>query len=600
MREPHYLTPYKTDKIPLVHGLFVTQTTAQQIAGGLVHKWQCGGAAIIDYTLTTEPHVAAGMIYADPRAMWEDLTAPQAHCSNVVIWSHQLSHDLRISDALKYLPQLGYTLDAVSLADSSAWSGWSHPYGKLSILDLKSWLPVHLNTLADDLPARQYPSQHMPPGVNSAYSDCWYDLYSLRQVTLTLIGWLRKHYTGPFRPTGSGQCHSMWRRNHLPTKTLLVHGDPVALDRERTAMWTGRAEAWRHGRVTGPLYEWDMKLAYCHIAAQSLLPVKLLGRHGKTTFDQFRRRSHEQTLLADVTLTTERETVPTLIGGKIIWPVGTFKTTLWDTELQLACVYATDVQIHRYWYYDIAPVLAPMAQWLLDTLNLPVKNQPPVIRYMLKHWARTLVGRCALRYRKWEDYATTPNIGLSLATLYDLDTDDETQLLHVGHRMLELAGMEESEQSTPQITSWIMARARRNLYHTMDKAGFPNIIYVDTDGLIVNADGNQRLAQWTPLDQTVHLEPRARYSHAVVYGPRNIRLANRRKLSGIPRDAIEESELEFTGDVWQTLESSLLTNKPGSITVTDRKFRVTDHDPRRQRTHNGMTEPYRLDTNGTV
>ena len=90
-----------------------------------------------------------------------------------------------------------------------------------------------------------------------------------------LLEWLDGNHAGTFRPTGSGQYHAMWRRRWLPEKTVLIHGDEVALERERVAMWTGRAEAWRHGKVAGPLYEHDLNLAYCRIAACYPVPVKV-------------------------------------------------------------------------------------------------------------------------------------------------------------------------------------------------------------------------------------------------------------------------------------------------------------------------------------
>src|SRR5260370_16505767 len=70
---------------------------------------------------------------------------------------------------------------------------------------------------------------------------------------------------------------------------VLVHDDSAALDAERAAMYTGRAEAWKHGRFSGPVWtEVDMKNAYVTIGAECELPRKLHMRVGKIQLGQYR------------------------------------------------------------------------------------------------------------------------------------------------------------------------------------------------------------------------------------------------------------------------------------------------------------------------
>ncbi len=183
-------------------------------------------------------------------------------------------------------------------------------------------------------------------------------------------------------------------------------------------------------------------------------------------------------------------------------------------------------------------------------------------------------------------------MGLSLSTLVDMGTGDMRELLQVGRRVLELTDMAEADNSVPQITGWVMSRARANLWRIMLRAGLHNLDYVDTDSVIVNAHGHAALKSEGWDDPAIHLLHKATYKGAKIYGPRNIVLEDTRRLSGIPKRAILTGELHFDGEVWAGLRTSLEAHQPHSVAVIPRAFDVEDVDPRRQRVEGGTTTPY--------
>jgi hypothetical protein len=236
-----------------------------------------------------------------------------------------------------------------------------------------------------------------------------------------------------------------------------------------------------------------------------------------------------------------------------------------------------------------------MANYLIDLLEKQDGDPPRVIQRMLKHWARTLVGRCALRYRSWDEFGSVPQMGLSLSTMFDSDTGDITDLLQVGRRIFELAAMLESDSSVPQITGWVMSKARVNLWEVIEHAGQDNVYYTDTDCVLVGSDGNRRLSAGTFGTTEIKLVQKGEYTKARIYGPRNIVLEGERRISGIPKKAIQRGELIYDGEVWAGLRSSLETSRPNAVGITPREFEVKDTDPRRERRDGGHTTPFRME-----
>ena len=235
-----------------------------------------------------------------------------------------------------------------------------------------------------------------------------------------------------------------------------------------------------------------------------------------------------------------------------------------------------------------------MANYVIDLLEAEGSDPHPVVKLMLKHWARTLVGRCALRYREWDDYGTVGAMGLSLSTMFDEDTGEATELLQVGHRIMELTALAEADSSVPQITGWVMSKARANLWAIMQAAGLDNLAYVDTDCVIVTGEGHANLSftEWRAPE--IVLLPKASYSTAQIYGPRNLTLEGERRISGVPKRAVRTGELSFNGEVWAGLRASLENKRPNEVTISPREFVVEDADPRRLHVENGKTLAFRI------
>ena len=76
-------------------------------------------------------------------------------------------------------------------------------------------------------------------------------------------------------------------------------------------MHTGRAEAWRHGKLEyGVWTEVDMKNAYVSIASECDLPAKLKFTLGAISIEQYRKLSACYRLLCNCTVTTDQPIVP--------------------------------------------------------------------------------------------------------------------------------------------------------------------------------------------------------------------------------------------------------------------------------------------------
>lgn len=597
MRSAHYITQLKTTKIPLRHVVLDTEAIVEARAGMLHHRWLCGHTTWVQGDEDAPFRIAGDHAWETPVELWEAISDAAARLGELVLWAHNLPYDLRVADGLDQLVKLDWTLDTINLARTSAWSAWTRKGARLLLCDSSSWLVGPLDKVASDLRRPRALFDYRTASPEALRERCRGDSEVLARAVACVLTFLAAENLGSFRPTGSAMSHVAWRRRWMPARSVLAHNNAEALLAERTAMHAGRTEAWVGGDVEGPLHEMDMELAYCRIAASHALPQKLYGERYGPTVREYEKLAVNWSVLAEVTIKTDLPLAPVTLDDRVLWPVGEFKTTLWDPEVLLALRRGAKVTLGHCWLYTRGTALMEMSQWLIDQLGMPATVVPPVIKRMLKHWARTLVGRCALRFAPWEFYGEHPISDLCISWERDEAAGRTYQHLRIGHKMLELGALTESTSSVPQIPGWVMSRCRANLWAMIEATGEGHVAYMDTDGLLCDDHGLDRLRRWQGAPEDVVITHKATHPHAKIYGPRNVVIGDDRRLSGVPKKAVELAELEYEGEVWRGLESALAAERTNTVDVAPRRWAVTPSDSRRVHLKDGTTEPHRLELN---
>lgn len=531
---------------------------------------------------------------ASPAELWDWVAGRTAQSHKTVLFAHKLDYDLRLTEGLEQLPRLGFRCKGIGLNPHSTWARFNDGKRSLWLCDSLTFLPATLDRIAGllRLAKQPMPADDAPDSV--WLERCRGDVEVLRAAILHYIRLVRREDLGDFRLTGSAQASAAFRHRFLEPKTLLIHNEPEALAAERRAAFAGRCEVWRHGKIRGPIYEYDFTASYARIARDHSVPSRLWGEHTLLPPHRLAKVREYQAVLADVVVRTEVPCVPAALDGRILWPVGEFRTTLWDCELDLLESEGGSYAMERMWVYDRAPLLHNWATWVLDGLDGKPPGDDPIARLMLKHWSRALIGRFGLRYPVLEDFATDDRFDLSLMPVWD-EADQQTRMqLQIGQDVKLQTGVVESGNSAPMIMSWVMAKARCDLWQLMRLAGLENVLYVDTDGLLVNSVRWQRDSKTPHLLAIEGVRLKGEYSSADLRSPRNLDVGDDRRIAGVPRNSHRSSPGRFQAEVWESLPSSLRRRRSSRVVLSERQFSVKDRDPRRKHLPGGVTAPLRL------
>lgn len=514
-------------------------------------------------------------------AFWEWVDDYCAAGRRVVLWFHNLAYDLRTLNAFELLPALGWELEWCNLDRDVSVVTWRSDHGTLTISDTYTWVPKPLSEIAGmtGIPKPRLPEKR--DTLATWHARCRADVDIARQVVLEILDYIQSEHCGNWQPTGAGMGYTTWRHRFM-THKVLVHDNADALAAERRAMWAGRAEAWWHGKASrGPFREWDMHMAYCRIAAECDVPIKLWCDDGKPS-----KRVHEWAMqtwvvLCDVEVTTNVPCVPANHGGRVVWPVGTFRTTLWQPELSLVRRTGGRYRVLRQWRYNAGPALRDWAQWSIGQCARKDDGITPVQQSWVKHQSRALIGRLALRNSVWGEWGANYHGAAGMTVMLDADTGTQHRMMHVGSRTFIESARAESDNGLPQVTGYIQSVCRVRLWDAAMAAGAENVLHLDTDSVIVNAAGHRQLSQAVEAGLPGGWRTKDRWRSLEVIGPRHYLSSGRRVLPGVPRAAVAAGDGSYRGEVWESLSHALERGETASVTIRDRTWRPKRADNRR-------------------
>jgi hypothetical protein len=579
-RANHWVKANHQCRIPKRWVTFDTESRTEKGENEEIQRWASGAAVRWRRDLKTGEHEERAT-FDSALDLWSWVSDYCMSGVRTIVYAHNLGHDIRISDVFSILPLLGFKLEWCNLDSNVSAMTWRSDHGTLVLCDLFTWIPKPLHDIGRLVGLEKL----RMPDVSAVRRE--WDTYCQRDADIValavkeLIAYIDSEKLGNWQPTGAGMAYSTWRHRFM-THKVLIHDNEEVLKDERSAMHTGRAEAWRHGVCSGDMWsEVDLRSAYTRIAAEEEVPAKYKFSCGGIISKQYVELQAHYRLLCKVRVTTDLPVAPFNTGDRTIWPVGTFDTWLWDCEVDELLAEGQTVHIQAVHAYSRGPVLRDWATWVLASQHTDRTETPDVVKAWLKHSGRSLIGRLSLRVPSWEPYGENPfsNPGLS----YDVDTvtGKISRMMHVGNQTFIETASHEGRDSCPQITGWIMAKCRALLWRAMRSAGLDNIAHVDTDCVLVNTAGlaNLRSDYWGVFNDIWQIK--ATWGSLLVYGPRSYRAGRERKMSGIPKKAVEVEYGRFKGEKWNGLASDMMSGRAGAVTVMPGVWHVNTEDPRR-------------------
>jgi hypothetical protein len=276
--------------------------------------------------------------------------------------------------------------------------------------------------------------------------------------------------------------------------SLHVNLDPESRSLERRSYHAGRNEAFYLGDVAGVTYSLDVKSCYGAICRHECLPVYCKEEYRAGLPVDAVNVTGDDHWIADVVLSTNSADYPLRWNGVPIYPVGDFVTALAWPELRHAIKAGRAKKILRAARYEAAPVLAEYASWYFRARDAKQGGYAPLMSGAVKSMFNASLGFTARQKYEWQPWSCqiggTYWLG-STTSPEDRQSLVSAQVLQDERRWLKIAG--EPYEAMPFLHATICSYARVRLLEIFDLAGRENVLYCDTDGILVSQNGYLRL-----------------------------------------------------------------------------------------------------------
>lgn len=592
-QRPHLLHAQKTSRHPRRYVFFDTEARRVKQRGVETQTWRLGCSLQAEWLPRKESFALGAVVrHPSPDDLWSVIGECAHPCTRTVAVAHNLGYDLRIADAFTLLPANGFAIQNLILSPEHVGFDAVRDTETITLIDSHTVLPRSLAFIGKVTGWVKTPLPNDDDDDEIWWQHCEADVELLARAYLSVLTRMRRDDLGGWARTGSGLGWHTLLRKHLEDK-VLVHKDDAVRSIELEASYGGRAEAWRWGRITRTtLHEWDYELAYAHIARDYELPARLTGRIERPSIGFLRSRYPRVRFLCHAQVVLGLPVLPTRDAHGIYFPTGSIEGWWWDVELEEAITAGATVDLLEAYCYQALPWLRSWATWVIGAARERGDADSAIFAVAAKHWARAVIGRSAMRYSEWGMRGDAFVPGANYAEVLDWDTGKVGAMAQIAGDRWESWDRTWSDSALPQLWSAVNAHSRVNLWRSMNVAGLEHVLYVDTDALIVDEEGDERLRVATLAGDLGSLRHKQTLHDLEIASHRSLHGQGWRRLAGISRKAVRDDEGVYHSESWERLPAALSAGHFDRVIVRHVEARLQGQDWHRIHCEGGATKPY--------
>lgn len=414
--------------------------------------------------------------------------------------------------------------------------------------------------------------------------DCRTDAIVIGEFFRTVMTRFMADDGGHWRTTAAQLSHQTYRRRFCG-RDLVEHREPSAAKLERAAVFGARSElryyggigkgindpsSWYHkisspheSTMAGPVYKFDVRSQYPAIMRDCKFPVALDRPIHDMSVDELHAVASYRCVIARVKIKTDLPIYPfrhkghhridkaigygkmriqdDYIPTRIIYPVGEFWTDLCGPEIIEACKRGHIVAVGSGWEYRPGKPFEAYMNWLIDDRQNARDENDECRETMRKLQANSFAGKWASRGGKWVNCPDViPAERWGEWHEIDADTVEPMHYRAISGVVQRYEKDDDEPKGFPSIFAYLTSYGRVQLWQLMESAGIDNVIWCNTDGLLVTKKGRDNLYKANAVGngEAGRLRYEGEIHDFVGFTPRHYFADGQWTLAGTPAEAV--------------------------------------------------------------
>lgn len=475
--------------------------------------------------------------FRTPAGFWGRLIRSSEQDRRLIVVAYNMGFDFRILSGFKVLMGLGYKPQKLFLSSTCVILHFLRGKHRITILDMMNYLEGTLESWGDLLGIAKIEVDFASVSDDKLLKHCNADVDILREVWRRWRDFVSVNDLGHFCPTRAAQALTAFRHRFMP-KPMLIHASKEATEIERASYFGGRTECFHVGKLPGPpFFKLDVNSMYPAIMRKVAVPIKFLRIVEGIGLSRLYRGVRRCCLVAEVFVKTRTPCYPYRSKVGMMFPVGEFWTTLATPELAFALAHKHVKAVGRVCVYDSAVMFRRYVDTLYKIRRGYRSKGDDVFQEMVKYLLNSLYGKFGQRNEVWRYDGHNSSNADGAIRVFDLDTGEWVRQYTICGRTWSQIGKQEAYHSFPAVSSHITSAARMLLWRLICMAGRKNVFYCDTDSLIVNRAGRQRLKPY--LDDTAlgRLKLEYKTDKVTIHSPKDYQTGRETHIKGVRKDA---------------------------------------------------------------
>lgn len=551
MRKAHILKENKSTQYPVRMVFFDTETLKEEISDGVYrHKLRLGWACYWRRREKGERDTEQWYRITNKDEFWEWVFSLSKGKTRLYLVAHNIDFDLGVLGGYEKILEEGYKLTKNWERGMSRFFCWRKGNRTIIGMDNANIFPGKLENLGKSLGL---------PKLDIDFEDATDDelsIYCRRDVEIMLAAWkrwinfCRQEDLGSFAPTLAAQAFNAFRHRFMPTE-IFIHNHEDVLKLERECYKGGRCECFFIGRPPGKNYYYlDVNSMYPHVMLRNKYPVKLKFYRKNPSVNYLRKCLENYAVCAKVRVSIDVPAVPLRHKQKTFYPVGEFDCYLSTPEIQYIMENGKVIRVYEMAVYEQADIFSDYVRYFYGKRMEAKESGDSAQQYFFKILLNSLYGKFGQKSIRWERIGDCEPDREGYETIIDNETGKKYTIRYHNGIVEQSQDAEESYNSFPAVAAHVTAYARIYLFNLMRQAGLENVYYTDTDSLIVNDTGYQRLKHMIDSKELGKLKLEEENSILEIRGPKDYTFGSKTKIKGIRIDAVKIGEGVYEQEKW--------------------------------------------------
>lgn len=445
------------------------------------------------------------------KRFWSDVDSFSQWKTRTYVYAHNAKYDTLVTSCIPFMVSLGYEVEGFSdsnpfilrLVKKNATGKIDKRTGK-EIIDCKTvivlsstnYYQTSLAKLGEVFGLDKLEHDHSgETSLDDSITYCRRDVEIIKTAMLAFFRFLLTDELGNAAVTVAGQAFNAFRHRFMQ-HDIFIHDNAAAIATERRAYAGGRNECWYIGEIPHEIYGVDVNSMYPSVMWGNLFPTELVGFRKKMTLAGIQKNLDNGLLVCADCLVETDIPIFHLKEDKLIFPTGTFWTSLSTPEIIEGLQRGLIKQVENVALYQGAPIFDAYVDYFYTKRLAAKAADDEVHNFLYKLFLNCLYGKFGQKNEKWERIADADPKEIGEERIHFEGDEGLTLIKTFGggvFKKVDDPDDEEAFNSFPAVAAHVTAYARMMLWGYIETAGLDNVFYMDTDSLFVTEEGYKRL-----------------------------------------------------------------------------------------------------------